>query len=278
MSNSLVTYSGSIDRYLNDLHKTKILSASEEIALAQQIAKGDKKAHNTLITANLRFVVKVAKNYQNQGMALEDLIAIGNKGLIKAADKYDGSRNIKFISYAVWWIRQSILQELAEQSRIVKIPVSIVSKILKFERVKQRLAKSKQKEVSIEDISLEMKISVEDAIILSGLTSKSIELDATINEGENTLLENLVASEEPDVYEEEGKEYIVKKIFEKLPSGRYKDILKKVYGFDGHPPKTLKEIAEEMNLSRERVRQIKEEAINYLRCKLSKDFLHQRLY
>jgi len=273
--------SASIDKYLQDIGKEPLITVEEEVELAQRIKKGDKRALEKLVKANLRFVVSVAKQYQNQGLSLSDLINEGNLGLIKAAEKFDETRGFKFISYAVWWIRQSILQALAEQSRIVRLPLNQVGALNKLNKEIAKFEQENERAPSIEEVAsnLDMpKGKVADTLRVAG---KHVSVDAPFQEGEdNTLLDVLPNNSTPKtdnhlIYESLRKE--IDRALETL-SEREQQIIRMFFGLDGKE-KTLEEIGKEFNLTRERVRQIKEKAIRRLRHvsknKLLKSYLGQ---
>ena len=259
--------SASLDKYLQDIGKEPLISVEEEVELAQRIKKGDKAALEKLVRANLRFVVSVAKQYQNQGLSLSDLINEGNLGLIKAAEKFDETRGFKFISYAVWWIRQSILQALAEQSRIVRLPLNQVGALNKLNREISKFEQENERAPSIEEVAgkLEMpKEKVSDTLRVAG---KHVSVDAPFQEGEdNTLLDVLPNTTTPKtdndlIYESLRKE--IDRALETL-SEREQQIIRMFFGLDGKEM-TLEEIGQQFGLTRERVRQIKEKAIRRLR-------------
>ena len=259
--------SASLDKYLQDIGKEPLISVEEEVELAQRIKKGDKAALEKLVRANLRFVVSVAKQYQNQGLSLSDLINEGNLGLIKAAEKFDETRGFKFISYAVWWIRQSILQALAEQSRIVRLPLNQVGALNKLNREISKFEQENERAPSVEEVAgkLEMpKEKVSDTLRVAG---KHVSVDAPFQEGEdNTLLDVLPNTTTPKtdndlIYESLRKE--IDRALETL-SEREQQIIRMFFGLDGKEM-TLEEIGQQFGLTRERVRQIKEKAIRRLR-------------
>ncbi|MBP5538912.1 MAG: sigma-70 family RNA polymerase sigma factor [Bacteroidales bacterium] len=271
--------SASLDKYLQEIGREELITVEEEVELAQKIRQGDKRALEKLTRANLRFVVSVAKQYQNQGLSLPDLINEGNLGLIKAAQKFDETRGFKFISYAVWWIRQSILQALAEQSRIVRLPLNQVGSLNKinkaqgkFEQEHGRLPTSDE----LADILDLPKEKIADTIRVSG---RHVSLDAPFVEGEdNNLLDVLENEESPAASKGLVSESLNKEIERALSTltPRERDIVKYFFGI-GCQEMTLEEIGEKFNLTRERVRQIKEKAIRRLkvssRCKLLKSYL-----
>ena len=261
----------SLDKYLYEIGKVDLISVDEEVHLARMIKDGDKKSLDRLIESNLRFVVSVSKQYQNQGLSLSDLINEGNLGLIKAAQRFDETRGFKFISYAVWWIRQSILQALAEQARIVRLPLNKIGSINKINKAFAKLEQEYERDPSHEELAecLEMAPKeVKEALRSSG---RHISMDAPLEEGEETnRYDVMLGSEEerPDndlLKNSLGQE--IERTLESLTS-RECDIIKLYFGLEGNHPHTLEEIGEVFNLTRERVRQIKEKAIK--RLKLSR--------
>ena len=249
--------SASLDKYLQEIGHEELLSAEEEVELAQRIRKGDRKALEKLTKANLRFVVSVAKQYQNQGLSLPDLINEGNLGLIKAAEKFDETRGFKFISYAVWWIRQSILQAIAEQSRIVRLPLNQVGSVNKINRMLVKFEQENERRPSISD-------KIEDAMKVTG---RHVSVDAPFTDSEdNNLLDVLVNDDAPmadvSLVRESLKEEVARVL--QMLSDRERKIVEAFFGIN-QPEMTLEEIAEKFGLTRERVRQIKEKAIRRLR-------------
>jgi RNA polymerase primary sigma factor len=259
--------SDSLEKYLQDIGKEELLGAEEEVELAQQIRKGDRRALEKLTKANLRFVVSVAKQYQNQGMSLQDLINEGNLGLIKAAEKFDETRGFKFISYAVWWIRQSILQALADQSRIVRLPVNQVGAMNKITRLSNLFEQEHERKPSAEELSEQMDLpedKIDEAINGSG---RHISVDAPFADGEdNSLLDVIVNDDSPAADRQLVLESLREEIKTALKclSDRERKIIVAFYGID-QPEMTLEEIGDKYGLTRERVRQIKEKAIRQLR-------------
>ena len=271
--------SASLDKYLQEIGKEDLITVEEEVELAQRIRKGDQEALEKLTKANLRFVVSVAKQYQNQGLSLPDLINEGNLGLIKAAEKFDETRGFKFISYAVWWIRQSILQALAEQSRIVRLPLNQVGSLNKINKAFARFEQEHERAPSAEELAITLDIpkdKVSDTLRVSG---RHVSVDAPFADGEdNSLLDVLVNSDSPNadrglINESLGTE--VERALSTL-TDREKEIIKYFFGI-GSSEMTLEEIGEKFGLTRERVRQIKEKAIRRLRhqsrSKLLKSYL-----
>ena len=259
--------SDSLEKYLQDIGKEELLGAEEEVELAQQIRKGDRRALEKLTKANLRFVVSVAKQYQNQGMSLQDLINEGNLGLIKAAEKFDETRGFKFISYAVWWIRQSILQALADQSRIVRLPVNQVGAMNKITRLSNLFEQEHERKPSAEELSEQMDLpedKIDEAINGNG---RHISVDAPFADGEdNSLLDVIVNDDSPAADRQLVLESLREEIKTALKclSDRERKIIVAFYGID-QPEMTLEEIGDKYGLTRERVRQIKEKAIRQLR-------------
>ncbi|MCJ7553487.1 MAG: sigma-70 family RNA polymerase sigma factor [Ignavibacteriaceae bacterium] len=258
----------SLDKYLQEIGKVELISPEEEIELAIRIKKGDTRAFEKLTKANLRFVVSVAKQYQNQGLSLGDLINEGNLGLIKAAKRFDETRGFKFISYAVWWIRQSILQALAEQSRIVRLPLNRVGALTKIGKAYSTLQQEFEREPSPEELALELEMDVSevsDALISSG---KHLSVDAPISKGEENSLLDFIEDDQlpsPDLaLMAESLKAEVSYVLAALPE-REAEIIRLYFGVDVDHAYTLEEIGEKFNLTRERVRQIKEKAIRRLR-------------
>ena len=264
--------SASLDKYLQEIGREELISVSEEVELAQRIKKGDHAALEKLIKANLRFVVSVAKQYQNQGLSLPDLINEGNLGLIRAAQKFDETRGFKFISYAVWWIRQSILQALAEQSRIVRLPLNQVGSLNKITKEMSRFEQENERRPSTEEIAerLDMPVDkISDTIQVSG---RHISVDAPFVEGEdNSLLDVLNNDDSPMADASLNQESLSKEVDRALKQlyDRERDILKMFFGI-GCQEMTLEEIGAKFDLTRERVRQIKDKAIRRLKGQKSK--------
>ena len=273
--------SESLDKYLQEIGKEELLSTDEEVELAQRIRKGDRKALERLTKANLRFVVSVAKQYQNQGLSLPDLINEGNLGLIKAAEKFDETRGFKFISYAVWWIRQSILQAIAEQSRIVRLPLNQVGAVNKINREANRFEQEFERRPSAEELSEKIDIpeeKIDDALHISG---HHVSVDAPFVDGEdNSLLDVLVNDDAPMADRQLVMESLRAEISSALQmlNDRERKVIEAFYGIN-QPEMTLEEIGTKYGLTRERVRQIKEKAIRRLRSntknKLLKTYLGQ---
>lgn len=273
--------SESLEKYLSEIGKEELLSSDEEVELAQLIRKGDRKALDRLTKANLRFVVSVAKQYQNQGLSLADLINEGNVGLIKAAEKFDETRGFKFISYAVWWIRQSILQAIAEQSRIVRLPLNQVGSVNKINRMLTKFEQENERRPSIDEISEVTEIPEEKVGEAMMITGRHISVDAPFQEGEdNSLLDVMVNDNSPMADRQLVMESLRTEIASvlKMLNDRERNVVKAFYGIDG-PELTLEEIGVKYGLTRERVRQIKEKAIRRLRSntknKILKAYLGQ---
>jgi RNA polymerase primary sigma factor len=258
----------SIDKYLQEIGKYELLTLEEEIELARRAKQGDEKALERLIQANLRFVVSVAKQYQNQGLPLGDLINEGNLGLIKAAKRFDETRGFKFISYAVWWIRQSILQALAEQSRIVRLPLNRVGALNKIGKKLSQLEQEFEREPSTNELAEELDMSVYEVADTLKISGKHISMDAPFVQGEdNKLLDIMPNENDPMPDHELMRESLRKEIEEALSTldQREREVVKLYFGIGYEHPLTLEEIGEKFKLTRERVRQIKEKAIRKLR-------------
>jgi len=258
----------SLDKYLHEIGKVPLITAEEEVQLARKIRNGDEQSLERLINANLRFVVSVAKQYQNQGLSLPDLINEGNLGLIKAAQRFDETRGFKFISYAVWWIRQSILQALAEQARIVRLPLNKIGSINKINNTFARLEQEFQREPTFNEIAEALDIAPKDVKEALKISSRHVSMDAPLKaDEENTLYDVLLhsESESPDSHllDDSLRREIERSLSTLSP--READIVRLYYGLNGEPPYSLEEIGKLFNLTRERVRQIKEKAIKRLR-------------
>jgi RNA polymerase primary sigma factor len=272
----------SLDKYLHDIGKVELLSAEREVELAKRIKRGDQQALEELIKANLRFVVSVSKQYQNQGLSLPDLINEGNLGLIKAAQRFDETRGFKFISYAVWWIRQSILQALAEQARIVRLPLNKIGSINKINRTFSKLEQEYQREPTSDEVAHILETSsevVEDAMKVS---SHHVSMDAPLrDEDDNSLYDIMLNNESPSPDNVLITNSLRKEIERTLSTlgEREAEIIKYYFGLNGYPQHTLEEIGEVFGLTRERVRQIKEKSIkklkNHYRNRLLKAYLGQ---
>ncbi len=259
--------SASLDKYLQEIGKEELISVEEEVELAQRIRKGDQEALERLTKANLRFVVSVAKQYQNQGLSLPDLINEGNLGLIKAAEKFDETRGFKFISYAVWWIRQSILQALAEQSRIVRLPLNQVGSLNKINKAFARFEQEHERTPSAEELATELELPKEKVTDTLRVAGRHISVDAPFADGEdNSLLDVLVNTDSPNADRGLINESLATEVERALEilTDRERDIIRYFFGI-GTSEMTLEEIGEKFDLTRERVRQIKEKAIRKLR-------------
>ncbi len=273
--------SQSLEKYLQEIGKVDLLTPEEEVTLAKAIKEGDQLALEKLTKANLRFVVSVAKQYQNQGLSLSDLINEGNLGLIKAAQRFDETRGFKFISYAVWWIRQSILQALAEQSRIVRLPLNKVGSLNKINRAFSELEQEFEREPSPEELAENLEISTEEVETTLGVAARHVSMDAPFVEGEdNSLLDVLENSNTPKTDSSlEYAESLRREIERSLSTltERQCDVIKLYFGIGVEHPMSLEDIGEKFGLTRERVRQIKDKAINKLRSasrsKLLKHYL-----
>jgi RNA polymerase primary sigma factor len=271
--------SASLDKYLQEIGKEELITVEEEVELAQRIKKGDQAALEKLTRANLRFVVSVAKQYQNQGLSLPDLINEGNLGLIKAAEKFDETRGFKFISYAVWWIRQSILQALAEQSRIVRLPLNQVGSLNKINKAFSKFEQEHERKPSPEELAESLDLPADKVADTLRVSGRHISVDAPFVEGEdNSLLDVLINNDSPNADRALMMESLAKEIERALATltERESDIIRMFFGI-GCQEMTLEEIGERFGLTRERVRQIKEKAIRRLRhtsrSKLLKTYL-----
>ncbi|MDG5800366.1 RNA polymerase sigma factor RpoD/SigA [Marinilabiliaceae bacterium ANBcel2] len=271
--------SASLDKYLQEIGREDLISVEEEVELAQRIKKGDQIALEKLTRANLRFVVSVAKQYQNQGLSLPDLINEGNLGLIKAAEKFDETRGFKFISYAVWWIRQSILQALAEQSRIVRLPLNQVGSLNKINKAYSKFEQENERKPSPEELADQLELPADKVADTLRVSGRHISVDAPFVEGEdNSLLDVLVNGDSPNADKTLINESLAREIERALATltERESDIIKLFFGIRCQEM-TLEEIGERFGLTRERVRQIKEKAIRRLRhtsrSKLLKTYL-----
>ncbi len=270
----------SLDKYLHDIGKVELITAEEEVELARKIKDGDQEALEKLTKANLRFVVSVAKQYQNQGLSLPDLINAGNLGLINAAQRFDEPRGFKFISYAVWWIRQSILQALAEQSRIVRLPLNKIGTINKINKAYAYLEQEYEREPRADEIAALLDITESEVKDSMRNSSRHLSMDASLTQDKDNNMYDVLKSEDsptPDkglLYESLKQE--INRTISTLPQ-READIIKLYFGLDSKHPMTLEEIGEKFELTRERVRQIKEKAIrrlkNQAKCKNLKAYL-----
>lgn len=259
--------SASLEKYLQEIGHQDLLTADEEVELAQQIKKGDRKALERLTKANLRFVVSVAKQYQNKGLSLPDLINEGNLGLIKAAERYDETRGFKFISYAVWWIRQSILQAIAEQSRIVRLPLNQVGSVNRIARELNKFEQENERKPSVEEMADRIDLPEEKIAEAMKFNTNHVSMDAPFTDGEdNSLLDFLPNTDSPstdNVLDQESLRTEIGRVLDVL-NDREQKVIKAFFGI-GMQEMTLEEIGDKYNLTRERVRQIKEKAIRRLR-------------
>ena len=272
----------SLDKYLHDISKEPLITAEEETELAVLIKKGDKAALERLTKANLRFVVSVSKQYQNQGLNLSDLINEGNIGLIKAAQRFDETRGFKFISYAVWWIRQSIMQAIAEHSRIVRLPLNKIGSITKINRAFSELEQVYEREASVDEVAESLKISTKIVKESLSISSRHISVDTPISDDDDATAMSDLLTEKDSIYNPEKqliKDSLKSDLERSLSTISYREssVLKMYFGLNSRVPLSLEEIGEEFNLSRERVRQIKEKGLKKLkhtsRNKLLKPYL-----
>jgi RNA polymerase primary sigma factor len=260
--------SASLDKYLQEIGREELINAEEEVKLAQRIKQGDQAALERLTRANLRFVVSVAKQYQNQGLSLPDLINEGNLGLIKAAQRFDETRGFKFISYAVWWIRQSILQALAEQSRIVRLPLNQVGSLNKINKAFSKLEQEFEREPSAEELAFILDIPEDKVADTMKVSGRHVSMDAPLVQGEdNSLLDVLINTDSPRADTSLMNESLQREIERSLATltERERDVIKLFFGIGMNHGLTLEEIGAKFDLTRERVRQIKEKAIRRLR-------------
>lgn len=273
--------SASLDKYLQEIGHEELLTTDEEVELAQRIRKGDKRALERLTKANLRFVVSVAKQYQNQGLSLPDLINEGNVGLIKAAEKFDETRGFKFISYAVWWIRQSILQAIAEQSRLVRLPLNQVGSVNKITRELNKFEQEHERKPSVDEIAERVDLPEDKIADAMKANSRHVSMDAPIADGEDSSMIDFLAGDSSNTDRELAIESLKAEVSRilKLLTDKEQKVLRAFFGIDGSPEMPLDEIGEKYNLTRERVRQIKEKALRRLRHntknKLLKSYLGQ---
>ena len=272
--------SKSIDKYLSDVSKETMVTPEEEVQLAVKIKQGDDIALNRLVNANLRFVISVAKQYQGHGLTLEDLIAEGNIGLITAAKRFDETKGFKFISYAVWWIRQSIMQAIAENSRVVRLPLNKVSAIQKIAQAYSKLEQKHERAPSNEEISELLETTSENVTDLFTYSQKQISVDAPLIEGEENSLLNVLENENShspsDGLMRDSLCRDIDRVLVSLKS-READVVKLSFGLNGEPPMTLEEIANRLGLTRERIRQIREKALRVLRKKSNSKLLKHYL-
>ncbi len=270
----------SLDKYLQEIGKVELLTAEEEVHLAQRIKQGDREALEKLTKANLRFVVSVSKQYQNQGLSLPDLINEGNLGLIKAAQRFDETRGFKFISYAVWWIRQSILQALAEQSRIVRLPLNKIGSINKINKAFAKLEQDSEREPKADEIANLLEISETEVKESMRNSGRHVSMDAPLVQDEDNTMYDVLRSDDNTTPETELMYESLRKEIDRAISTltpREADVIRLYFGLNSKHPMTLEEIGEKFDLTRERVRQIKEKAIRRLkhtsRSKILKTYL-----
>jgi RNA polymerase primary sigma factor len=270
----------SLDKYLHEIGKVDLLSPEEEVTFARKLKEGDEEALNKLVKANLRFVVSVAKQYQNQGLSLPDLINEGNLGLIKAAQRFDETRGFKFISYAVWWIRQSILQALAEQARIVKLPLNKIGSINKVNKAFAELEQKFEREPSVDELVEVLELATDDVKEALRSSNRHVSMDAPLTQDDDSNMYDVILSHDspsPDrgLLNDSLRKEIERALATLTP--REGNIIRLYFGLNGKHPHTLEEIGEEFDLTRERVRQIKEKAIKRLkqttRSKILKSYL-----
>ena len=273
--------SQSLEKYLQEIGKVELVSPEDEVKLARLIKQGDQKALDRLTKGNLRFVVSIAKQYQNQGLSLPDLINEGNLGLIKAAQRFDETRGFKFISYAVWWIRQSILQSLAEQARIVRLPLNKVGLTNRIQKTYSQLEQQFEREPSTEEVAEALEMDIEEVAASMGISSRHVSMDSPMSEGEeNTLLDVL---ENPNAEKTDGdlvyNQSLKTEIERSLTTltERQKEVICFFFGIGVDHPMSLEDIGEKFSLTRERVRQIKDKAITKLktntRCQILRTYL-----
>jgi RNA polymerase primary sigma factor len=273
--------SQSLEKYLQEIGKVELISPEEEVKLAVLIRKGDQKALEKLTKANLRFVVSVAKQYQNQGLTLPDLINEGNLGLIKAAQRFDETRGFKFISYAVWWIRQSILQALAEQSRIVRLPLNKVGLTNRISKAFSQLEQEFEREPTPEELAFLLDLEPEEVAATLGISSRHISMDQPLADGEESTLMDVLINKDAEGTDDDlviraSLDTEIERSLSTLTE-RQKDVIRFFFGIGIDHPLSLEDIGERFSLTRERVRQIKDKAITKLRttsrCKLLRSFL-----
>ena len=261
--------SQSLEKYLQEIGKVELISPEEEVKLAIRIKQGDQKALDKLTKANLRFVVSVAKQYQNQGLSLPDLINEGNLGLIKAAQRFDETRGFKFISYAVWWIRQSILQALAEQSRIVRLPLNKVGLTNRIQKAYSHLEQEFEREPSAEELAELLELDIEEVSSTLGIAARHVSMDTPLSEGEDNTLIDVLINPNAELANSniEHKESLKQEIDRSLKTltERQKEVICFFFGIGVDHPMSLEDIGEKFNLTRERVRQIKDKAITKMR-------------
>lgn len=272
--------SKSIDKYLSDVSKEEMITAEEEVRLAKRIKKGDQVALNKMVSANLRFVISVSKQYQGHGLKLEDLIAEGNIGLIIAAKRFDETKGFKFISYAVWWIRQSIMQAIAENSRVVRLPLNKVSAIQKVSHAFSQLEQKFERPPSHDEIGELLEANAESVGNLFTYAQRQVSVDAPLMEGEDNSLLNVMPNSESRVPTDELMVESLRSDIERVLvhlKEREAEVLRLSYGLSGQPPMTLEEIANNLGLTRERIRQIREKGLRSLRKKANSELLKNYL-
>lgn len=272
--------SKSIDKYLSDVSKETMITPDEEVQLAVKIKQGDEASLNRMVSANLRFVISVAKQYQGHGLTLEDLIAEGNIGLITAAKRFDETKGFKFISYAVWWIRQSIMQAIAENSRVVRLPLNKVSAIQKIAGAYSKLEQQFERAPTNEEISELIETNTDNIADLFTYSQKQVSVDAPLMEGEDNsllnVLENNNSNTPSDTLMRESLCRDIERVLVSLKK-READVVRLSFGLNGEPPMTLEEIANRLDLTRERIRQIREKALRVLRKKANSKLLKHYL-
>jgi RNA polymerase primary sigma factor len=273
--------SQSLEKYLQEIGKVELITPEEEVKLAIRIKQGDQKALDKLTKANLRFVVSVAKQYQNQGLSLPDLINEGNLGLIKAAQRFDETRGFKFISYAVWWIRQSILQALAEQSRIVRLPLNKVGLTNRIQKAYSLLEQQFEREPSTEELAEILELDIEEVASTLGIAARHVSMDTPLSEGEENTLIDVLENPNAELANTniEHKESLKMEIDRSLKTltERQKEVICYFFGIGVDHPMSLEDIGERFNLTRERVRQIKDKAITKLRSNTRSKMLRSYL-
>ena len=270
---------GSLDKYLADIAREEMVSAEEEVILAQRIKSGDEDALERLVRANLRFVVSVAKQYQNQGISLPDLINEGNLGLIKAAQRFDETKGFKFISYAVWWIRQSILQAVAEQSRLVRLPLNQVGNLTKIKKTSSRLEQLYHRQPTIKEIAEELDLPEDKVIAAFRMNTKQVSMDAPVGEDEDmSLIDTIIPEGVSDTDDIITRKFDTAEIHRSMSilTDKEREIVNLYFGIDASHNYTLEEIAYRLDLTRERVRQIKDKALKKLKQHPNKTL--QRMY
>ena len=268
MSNFFINKHQSLENYLKEIGGVELLSPDEEIELAKKIKNNDQKALKKLVSANLRFVVSVAKTYQNYGLSLEDLINEGNLGLMKAAFRFDETRGFKFISYAVWWVKQSILQAIGEQSRLIRLPLNRVGTLTKIGKVYSMLEQEFEREPTAEEIARVLELDLTDVSDTLNIAPRPVSMDSPLQKhSDNRLIDVIENQQDPEPDAEVMNESLKEEVVEilKTLNSREEKIVKLYYGLAGEKPHTLEEIGSKFKLTRERVRQIKEKALRRLR-------------